>query len=205
MNRDEQSSGGRPEHVWQSEIDAEDASMNIVFTREQLDVMSRSRERESAWSHRILLTQLLILAGAFTYNVLTLAHVWLRLAQAWLLLWSVLLMWHFRNGPRPRSSSEPCAVFLQREYEKKRDGSLQIRRFLFLLLPPILLSVWTGGPAMRLRSMGVSTESPLYAFAAGWWPLAIMFVLLGVIWLALGHVARKAARELAELRQRTQP
>ena len=105
------------------------------------------------------------------------------------------------------SASESCASFLRRSFEDKRVGFLGIRRYLFLLIPPILVSWWGGGGLAlrlsRLRAMGVDPSSRLYEFASGPWPFVITGVLLVLIWLAFGEAAKKASRELEELHRRT--
>jgi hypothetical protein len=180
--------------------------MDIASTPDRLVAMARLRERETTWSRSILLTILLGLAGAFAYNVCTVSQLWLRLSQAWMLAWTGLLLWRFRRCPRRMSATESCASFLRREFERKRTGLLEIRRRLFLLIPPILASWWAGGGKaipLRLRALGVDSSSRLYEFASGAGPFLIIGVLLVLVWLAFGLAAKKATRELDELRRRT--
>jgi hypothetical protein len=94
------------------------------------------------------------------------------------------------------SITENCASFLRREFEGKRTGLLEIRRYLLLLVPPILASWWAGAPAIRLRAMGVDPSVRLYAFASGPWLVIVGGWLLVLVWLAFGLAARKAMREL---------
>jgi len=204
MNESERpSTPATPESVWKS-IEKEEASMDITFTPDQLCALARSRERESIWSRRVLLTLLIGLAGAFAYNVFSVSELWVRLSQGWMLAWTCLLSWRFRGGPRRMSATESCASFLRREFEGKRNGLLEIRRYMFLLIPPILVSWWAGGPAIRLRALGVGLSSWLYEFASGPWPFIITGLLLVLVWFAFGLAAKKATRELDELRRRTQ-
>ena len=194
-----------PDSVWKSIAQKEETNMlDVTFTPDQLFAMARSRERESLWSRRILLALLIGLAVAFAYNVFTVSEVWLRLTQAWMLAWVCLLLWRLRRRPRRMMVSENCGAFLRREFESKRSGLLEIRRYLFLLVPPILVSSWTGGPAVRLRSLGVAPGSRLYDFVSGPEPFVIIGLLLALVWLGFSLAARKAARELEELRRRTE-
>ncbi|MBS1877205.1 MAG: hypothetical protein JSU00_28595 [Acidobacteria bacterium] len=101
------------------------------------------------------------------------------------------------------SATGNCASFLRREFEGKHSAMLEIRRCVFLLVPPILASWWAGGPAIRLRALGVGPSSGLYGFASGPWLLIILGLLLVLIWLAFGLAAKKATRELDELDRRT--
>jgi hypothetical protein len=204
MNNSERpSTPATPENVWKS-IDGNEETMDITFTPDRLCAMARSRERESIWSRRVLLTLLIGLAGAFAYNVFAVSQLWVRLSQGWMLAWTCLLVWRFRRGPRRMSTTESCASFLRREFEGKRSGLLEIRRYMFLLIPPILVSWWGRGPAIRLRALVVDSSSRIYGFASGPWPFIITGLLLALVWLAFGLAARKATHELAELRQRTQ-
>jgi hypothetical protein len=205
MNESERpSTPATPESVWKSIPGKEPASMDTQFTPDQLCAMARSRERESIWSKRILLTILIGLAGGFAYNVLFGSQLWVRLSQGWLLAWACLLVWRFRRGPHPLGAAESCASFLRSEFERKRSGLVEFRRYLFLLIPPILVSWWAGGPAMRLRALGLDPSSRVYRLGSGPWPFLIIGMLLVLVWAAFGLAAKKATRELDELRRRTQ-
>lgn len=209
MNDSERpSTPAKPESVWKSIDGKEETAMDITFTPDQLCAMARSRERESIWSRRILLMLLIGLAGAFAYNVFSVSQLWARVSQGWMLAWTCLLLWRLRQGPRRLSTTENCTSFLRREFESKRSGLLEIRRYMFLLVPPILASWWGGGGRAirlsRLNAMGVDSSSRLYEFASGPWPFIITGMLLVLVWFAFGLAAKKATRELDELRRRTQ-
>jgi len=205
MNENEPpSTPATPEGVWKSIIEKDEAKMDIAVTPDQLCAMARSRERESVWSRRILLTLLISLAAAFAYNVFSVSQFWIRFSQGWMFAWCCLLAWRFRRGPRRMSATESCVSFLRREFEAKRSGLLEIRRYVFLLIPGVLAAWRGGGPALRLRALGVDPSSRIYGLAAGPWPFIIIGLLLVLIWLAFGLAANKATRELDELRRRTQ-
>jgi hypothetical protein len=197
-----------PESVWKSIGGKEEASMGITFTPDQLYAMARSRERENLWGQRIGLILFTGLAGVCAYNVISVHQIWPRLSEAWLFAWSCLLAWGVGRGPRRMNPAESCASFLRRSYESKRVGFLALRWYLFLLIPPFLASWWTGGARAlrlsRLKALGVEPSSRLYEFSSGPWLLIIVLVSLVFIWFAFGLAAKKAERELDELRRRTQ-
>ncbi len=180
--------------------------MEPAFTADQLFAMTRARERETRQSRLILLTLLIVLAAAFAYNTLTVGQLWARLSQGWMCAWACLLLWRFRRTPRSRSATESCATFLQREFENKRTGLLEIRRYMFLLIPPIAISWWAGGGRairlQRLAQMRIDPSSRLYDFANGPGPVILTAILLVIVWLAFGLAANTAAREIEELRRR---
>lgn len=165
--------------------------------------MARSRERETIWSRRILLIVLIGLAGSFTWNVVSFSQPWVKLSQTWMLAWTCLLLWRLRRRSRPLSAAETCAAFLRREFENKRGGLLEFRRSLFLLAPPILIAWLAGGPAIRLRALGLDSSSRVFQFASGPWLFIVIGLLLALVWLAFGLAAKKATRELDELCRRT--
>jgi hypothetical protein len=197
-----------PESVWKSIGGKEEARMDITFTPNQLYAMARSRERENLWGQRIGLILFAGLAGLCAYTVISVPQIWLRLSQAWLFAWSCWLAWAVGRGPRRMNPTESCATFLRRSYESKRNGLLALRWYLFLLIPPFLASWWSAGARAlrlsRLKAHGVEPSSRLYEFSSGPWPFIILLVSLALVWLAFGLAAKKAERELDELRRRTQ-
>ena len=181
--------------------------MDIAWTPDQLAAMAHARERESTWGWGLWLALLTGLAGASAYNAISISQPWARFSQAWMLAWACFLLWISRQRPQRASASESSVSFLQREFERKRNAFLSIRRYLFLLIPPIVASFWVGGGQAirisRLKALGVNPSSGLYAFATGPWPFIITGLLLVLIWIAFGQAAKKATRELEELRRRT--
>jgi hypothetical protein len=202
MNKNEQPS--TPENVWKSMNGEDDTGMDIPFTADQLCAMARSRQRESIWSRRFLLLLLVSLTVGFAYNIFSVTQPWVRLGQLWMFIWTCMLLWRLRRGPRRMDAAETCASYLRREFESKRSGFLDIQKWLFLLIPPILASWRGGGPAIRLRALGIQHSSRLYEVASGPWPFIITGLLLVLIWLAFGLAARKATHELDEISRRTQ-
>lgn len=207
MNENERPSPvATPESVWKSINEKDEVIMDIAFTPDRLCAMARSRDRLNIWSRRILLTLLIGLATAFAYNVVSVGQLSLRLSQAWMLAWTCLLLWKLRRRPRRMSVIETCSTFLQREFERTREGFLEIRRYTLLLIPPILISWWaSGGRALglnRLRAFGVAPSSGFNEFASGPGLFLITGVSLILVWLAFGLAAKKKERELDELRRR---
>ena len=191
-----------PESVWKSINRKEQDSMDITFSPDQLCAMARSRERESIWSRRVLVTLLIGPAAAFAYNVFTVSQLPLRLSQGWMLAWTCLLLWKLRHGSPGMNATENCVSFLRREFEAKRRGLLDMRRYMFFLIPPIAAAWWAGGLAMRMRALGVDRSPGLFEVASGPWPFIIIGLLLLVVWFAFGLAAKKATRELNELSRR---
>jgi hypothetical protein len=186
----------------------EELGTEIAFTPDQLCAMAHSRERLSIWSRRILLILWIGIAGLSVYNVFSVTHLWARLSQAWIFAWACMLIWKSRRSVRGMSAMESCTSFLQRVFEAKRSGMLEMRRYVLLLIPPILVSCWADSVRAlrltRLRMLGVSSSSLLYEFASGPWLFIVMALLLVLIWFAFGLAAKKASRELDDLRRRTQ-
>jgi len=197
-----------PESLWKSIGGKEEASMDIAFTPDQLCALAGSRQRENLWGQRIGLILFTGLAGVCAYNVISVDQIWARLSQAWLFGWSCWLAWCIGRSPRRMNPTESCASFLRRSYESKRGGFLALRWYLFLLIPPFLASWWTGSARAlrlsRLKALGVEPSSRLYEFSSGPWPFLILLVSLVLAWFAFGLAAKKAERELDELRRRTQ-
>jgi hypothetical protein len=109
------------------------------------------------------------------------------------------------------SPTESCASFLRREFEAKRSGLLAIRRYMFLvLIPPmacILVGRWLAcgtSQSLELEISGRRSIVLAIQVRGGPWPLIIMGFVLVLDWLAFGLAAKKATRELEELRRRTQ-
>ncbi len=197
-----------PESVWKSIDDKEEDRMDITWTPNELRALARSRERENLWGRRFWLALLIALAAAFAYNMFSISQLWVRLSQAWMLAWTGFLGWKSRRGPGRMSPAESCAGFLRRSFEYKRAGFLAIRWYLFLLIPPMLTGWWTNAGAAlrvaRLKALGVDPSSRLYGYATGPWPFITTMLSLVLVWFAFGLAAKKAARELEELRRRTQ-
>jgi H+/gluconate symporter-like permease len=142
------------------------------------------------------------LAGCFLYNVFSIAEPWIRFGQAWTLgVICYLFGSKLQRGPRRIGTDEPCAHFLEREFEGKRRGFLEIRRGLFLFIPGIAATCWGGGPMVRAKALGLDHSSWLFRFGTGPWPLVMIGVVLAIVWLAFGKAAEKAKRDEQEIRR----
>jgi hypothetical protein len=69
------------------------------------------------------------------------------------------------------------------------------------MVPAILASWWGGGPALRLKALGVDPSSPQFQFASGPGPFIVIGLVLAFVWFSFGHTAKKASRQIEELRR----
>ncbi len=200
MHEDERPS--TPEGVWKSIHEKEEESMEMTITPDQLCAKARWRERENVWALRLVLVLLILLAGFFAHNVYAMTQPWVRLGQFWMI---GVLCFYFvrlvRQSPRRMRADESCASFLEREFEGSRNTALEARRAIFLMVPAILASWWGGGPALRLKALGVDPSSPQFQFASGPGPFIVIGLVLAFVWFSFGHTAKKASRQIEELRR----
>ena len=176
--------------------------MEMTRTPDQLCAKARWRDRENVWAHRTAQVLLMLFAGFFAYNAYAITQPWVRLGHFWLI---GLLCFYFvklvRRSPRRMGLHESCASFLEREFEGSRNTALEARRVIFMLVPAILASWWGGGPALRLKSLGVDPSSWSFQFAIGLGPLIVAGLILAFLWFSFGHSAKRASRQLEELRR----
>lgn len=168
--------------AWLALDEQEEPTMQVTMTTDELRAMARSQEKLNVWMHWLVTAVAIVLAGCFLYNVFSIAQPWIRVGQAW--IFGVLCYFcgtMLLRGPRRSQVNEPCAHFLEREFEDKRRGFLAIRWGLFLLLPGIAASCWGGG--------------------AGPGPFLLVVVVLAVVWVAFGMAANKAQREQLDIRR----
>ena len=185
--------------VWKSLNEGDDSMVEMTDT--QLCARARRIDQGNVWAHWIQAAVVLFLLAAYSYNVFHISQPWIQLGQAWMLgaiLFIGLAM--LGRGPRRKLVNEPCANFLEREFETRRNGYLGLRRALFLLIPGIAATWWGGGPAVRLKALGIDPSSRWFHFVAGPWPLILIGIALVLVWLAFGHEGQKAGRELEKIR-----
>jgi hypothetical protein len=184
-----------PESAWKS-MSEEEPGMEMTITTDQLCAMARWRERENVWARRVALGACVCFAALFAYYLITITQPWIRLGQAWMVGVMCFFFWGtIRRGPRRIRASEPCASFLQREYDGSRNTLLQVRRGIFLVLPAIAASWWGG-----YRAATADPSSWRFHFLNSPWPYTVVLLVLLLGWLVLGKAAEKASRELENLR-----
>jgi len=188
-----------PETAWKSQAEEETGGAPPTPSPERLCAMARSRERLHARLTRAILAAMVVLAGVFLYNVYRVDQPWIRLGQVWTLGVVVYLFGPALDGTQRKGAGEPCTVFLTRHHDERRRGYLRIRGRLFLFLPGIGASWWGGGPAAAAKARGLDPSSRLFHFLAGPWPFLLALTALGVVWLALGKAAEKAAHDRDEI------
>jgi hypothetical protein len=178
------------------------------MTTDQLCAMAGRRERENVWGRRVALVTCVCFAAMFSYIVITITQPWIRLGQAWMVGIICLFFWGtIRRGPRRIRTNEPCARFLEREYDGSRNTLLQVRRGILLVLPSLAASWWGGYQAARANALHLDPTSWRFHFLNSPWLYVLYAVVLLVLllgWLALGKAAEKASRELENLRRGTE-
>jgi len=197
---DEASAGDTPEKAWRSQDENEEAGVESALTAERLRALARGRERLNRWGRWAVVGGVLLLAAALLHNVYQVDQPWIRLGQAWTL---GVLVYIF--GPafdaRRRGGTEPCARFLERQHEERRQGYLRIRNRLFLFLPGLAASWWGKGPLAAAKAMRLDPGSALYRFYAGPGLFLVTGTALVLVWLALGKAAETAGIERDEVRR----
>jgi hypothetical protein len=110
-----------------------------------------------------------LVAAWYVYSLYALIHLHkpvLIATTTWLFVTFCYVVWRLlRNGPRRIVSAEPCAQFLEREFEGKLQFALETRRWILLLVPAVLAAWWGGGPTLGAKRLGI--ESP-WLLAAAW-------------------------------------
>jgi hypothetical protein len=197
---------GTPESAWKS-MSEEEPGMEMMMTTDQLCAMARGRERENVWARRVALVACVCFAAWFAYNLITITQPWIRLGQAWMVGLMCFFFWGtIRRSPRRIRASEPCASFLQREYDGSRNTLLQVRRAILLVLPALAASWWGGYQAARAKTFHLDPSSWRFHFLNSHWLYVLYAAVLLVLllgWLVLGKAAEKASRELETLRRGT--
>jgi hypothetical protein len=193
--------GTEPEGVWKSQDEKEELSM----TTDELCAKAQSQDRGNVVAHWTVTAVCVLLAAGFAYNVFAVSQPWIRLGQA-SIMGAILFLCGalLRRGPRRIQANEPCVKFLERSIEGKREGALEIRRVLFLLIPGIAACWWGGGPAAKVTALGIHPSSWLFQFASGPWPFLAVGLALAFVWFAFGTIAEKASQELKGIRRSLQ-
>ena len=172
--------GNEHQDLWKSQEEGSQEESSMDITLEAVRVKARRYERESVIAHRValILTPLFVLG--FGYNIARLREPWIVAGQVWALLWFCGMVWKLLwQGPHRITRTEPCLVYLRREFQYKRQGLLWLRNWVLLLLPAILASWWGG----RLGPLPFVATSLTVAFVS----------------FAFTHHANKVRRWLQEL------
>ena len=194
------------ETAWRSQAEEQHRKMQIALTPGELCAMAQAREKLNARVTRGVFVAMAALAALLLYNVYRVDQPWIRLGQAWTLgVIAYLFGPALERGRRSIGAGEPCAQFLARQHEERRDGYLRIRGRLFLFIPGIAASWWGGGPLAAAKARGLDASSWVYHFCAGPGPFVIAGTALVLVWLAFGKAAEKAARESEEVRRNIGP
>ena len=191
-----------PEGVWKSIQEKEEVSMEMTMTPDQLCAKARWRDRENVLAHRTCSVMLVLFAGFFAYDFYITTQPWVLFGHLWMV---GLLCFYFvklvRQSPRRMMTNESCASFLEREFEGSRNTAVEARRAVILLIPAILTSWLGGGPALRLKSMGVDPSSWWFQVATGPGQFIVTGLILTFLWFSFGNAAKKASRQIEELRR----
>lgn len=166
------------------------------------EICARARRREmlSVIAYWTVLGFTGLFATAFVWNLIQFRDPWLITGTGWALAALCFISWRLlRKGPTRIRPAEPCAEFLRRELESKRQGFLFIRWLSVLLFPAILSSWWGDGPALRAKALGLQTPAILQ-FLRGPVPLIVSGLILAFIWFAFSRQARKVDGEIEQLR-----
>lgn len=202
-NRSTQLDGPRPEEVWRELEQEQGKTMQDQMTTDELCARARSRERENVRARWASAAALIVFGVAFSYNVLSGTKPWVRLGQAWILGAMCLFAWNtVRKGARRITTNESCSNFLRGEFEEERRRLLERRRALVLVIVPgFLASWWGGGPALKAKAWGLDQSDWLFQLSAGPWPFLIVGLSLTLVWFAFGRAAKKAKREIEDIRR----
>jgi hypothetical protein len=167
--------GNEHQDLWKSQ---EEGSMDITINA--VRAKARRYELESVIVHRVMLILTPLFVLGFGYNIAHLRQPWIVAGQVWTLLWFCGMAWKLLwKGPRRITPTEPCLVYLRREFQYKRQGLLWLRGRVWLLIPAIAASWWGG------RTGAV--------------PFIVTAVMLAFASFAFSHHANKVGRWLQEL------
>jgi hypothetical protein len=181
--------------LWKSQ---EEESMEL--STELVRAKALRYEKESVAVYWTVLAITPLFVGAFLYNMFRLNEPWLVAGAGLALTAFVGMVWKVvRTGPTKLVPAEPCAHFLRREFEAKRKGLLCVRTWLLLLIPAVVASWWGDGPELRARALGIHSPSVLNLLK-GPAPLIVMGLIVGFLWFAFSHQARKVDLEIENLR-----
>jgi hypothetical protein len=200
MPQAEEFSGANiPQITWLSqeeeeeEEEAEQGNMHIPPSPADLCEMAQSRENLNTRVVRGIIAVTVLLAAGLLYNVYKIEQPWIRMGQAWTL---GVLVYLFLGGFTRRRQrwgvSEPCAQFLQRQHQERRDGYLSLRRRLVLFVPGIVACWWGNASRIEGHAWNLDLSRRVLEIHSGTWLFMVTAVGLVLVWIALGKAAEKA-------------
>lgn len=188
------------ESVWLS-LEKEQENMQIALTPDKLCAMVRSREKLNRYLVPTVVAVGVAIALGLLHNVYKIDQPWIRVGQAWT-LGVLVYLFAIQSGHRNRRGiDEPCARFLERQHEERRNGYLRIRRSLFLFIPGIAACWWGRLTLARTQTTGFEHSSWLFKFCSEYWLFLMTGIALVLVWIAFGEAADKARRDRDELIQ----
>ena len=191
-----------PQSVWQALDRQGEPKMEMRLTTDQLCTMARYRERENIWLQWIAIVVCVGLGALFVYWAIAIEQIWVRLAQVWVALLMVIVIWRARSwGARRIEAGESCAHFMVREYEGSRRTLLAIRWGIVLLVPWDLMSWWGSYVGIRTNALRLDPAWRDHLLTSTWHTFVAILLVLSVCWAGLGWEAKKRARQAEELRR----
>lgn len=188
----------RMQELWKSQ--AEEA---IPMSAEAICARAQRYERENVvvhWTMQMLTPLIAAFAFYRLYGLVFLKNYLLVATFGWLLATFFYFIWKFfQKGVRRPNAGEPCADFLKREFNGKREFAQMTRQLILYLVPAVFIAWWAGGPALTAKEFGIHVSWIAVRHAPV--PLIITLFALACIWGAMGDIRRKAEKELEQLKE----
>jgi hypothetical protein len=189
-----------PQNVWKSqdvELDAEEEKMQ--FTTEEICRRARGYDRNNLRAHRIAMVVATLLFAGFGVNLLRLGDAKLVGATVCGVVALAYILWRsVRTGVGRMSAAEPCAHFLLRQFEGKRQWARDMRWAVLLLAPALLFGWWGNGLLLRAKGLGIHAQWLLNLLTGS--PLLIaMAAVLALLWVLFALEAQRLDREIKKL------
>jgi hypothetical protein len=185
------------EQLWKSQ---EEESMQI--SAEEVCARARRQQRNDGRVGWALVAVTVLIVAAYIRNLTRLHDPWMLAGAAGGLVAVCCFVWiSVRNYSGRKGQAEPCAQFLRRMFERKRQWAREMRWAVWLLAPAVLASWWGGGPLLAAKNLGVASPW-LLGLAGGPAPLVVMALLLALLSLLMSLEARRLDREIDQLREK---
>ena len=194
----EEGNGRGYESLWKAQ---EKEELHMTF--DEVCVRARAFEKKSVGEYWVALVMLGVVIVVDSIYLVRFSEPLIRLGNAsCLAVFLYIAVKFIRKGPphrlRARAQPDSCVSFLRGELKKKREGLLELRWILCLLMPGLFALWWGGGPVAFLKWLGIDRPwlTQYYESPA---PLIGFVVLLAVAWFGSGREARRIQREIEEL------